>query len=253
MAKPAQYFKQDLQDEGLKIAMGVYPGVSYINKFGHNPAVASGGTEEIWDGSAAYVFPATALMTKLSQTTDQSAMRGQTIHIQGLDANYAAVEQEIVLNASLTTTAVTLTTPLIRVNRMAVHSSVVADSTIRLHNDAENQDYAVILVPDNQTEQAIYTVPAGVTAYLTQYYAAHLPTSGQTFTSLNIKLVTRDNANSFAPRLQHELGLAPDGSSLHEFHPYPQFSEKSDIYLVANTVAAAADVVAGFDLILVDN
>ncbi|KKM18514.1 hypothetical protein LCGC14_1664950 [marine sediment metagenome] len=252
MAKVAPYLVQDLQDEGLKIAMGVYPGVSYINKFGHNPAVASGGTEEIWDGSAAYVFPATALMVKLSQTTDQVAMRGETVEIQGLDANYAAVTQDVVL-ANPTTTPVVLGTALIRVNRMVLKSAVVADQPIRLHNSAENQDYSVILVPDQQTEQAIYTIPAGVTAYMTQYYAAHLPTTGQTFTSLNIKVLARDNGNSYAPMLKHELGLAPDGSSLHEFHPYPKFLEKTDIYLVANTVGAAADVVGGFDLILVDN
>ncbi len=253
MAKIPEYFKQDLQDEDLKIAMGVYPGVSSVNKFGHNPAVASGGTEEIWDGSAAYVFPATALMTKLSQTTDQTAMRGQTIHVEGLDANYAAVDQNVVLNASLTTTAVTLATPLIRVNRMSVHSAIVGDSPIRLHNDAEGQDYAVILVPDNQTEQAIYTVPAGFTAYMTSYYAAHLPTTGQTFTSLFVKLLKRDNAQGHAPRLVHELGLAADGHIPHEFSPYIQFTEKTDIYLEATTVGSAADVIGGFDLILVKN
>lgn len=53
MPNTPHYFKQDLQDEGLKIPMGVYPGVTHVNVFGHNPAVGSGTTEEVWDGSAA--------------------------------------------------------------------------------------------------------------------------------------------------------------------------------------------------------
>lgn len=253
MAKIPQFMKQDLQDESLKIAAGVYPGVHCINKFGHNPAVASGATEEIWDGSATYVFPATALMVKMSQTTDQAAMQGETVEVQGLDADFEAVTQDVVLDASNTTTPVVLGTALIRVNRMFIKSAVVADQSIRLHNSAESQDYSVILVPNQQTAQAIYTVPAGVTAYCSSYYMAHVPTSGQTFTSLTIKLLQRQNATSEAPRLVHELGLAPNGHIAHEFSPYVKFPEKTDIYITATTVAAAANTVAGFDLILVDN
>lgn len=253
MAKIAEYFKQNLQDENLKIAMGVYPGVSAINKFGRNPAIGSGATEDIWDGSAAYVFPATALMVKMSQTTNQVAMKGKTVVVEGLDANFAAVTQTVTLNASDTTTPVVLSTALIRVNRMYVTANVVTDQSIRLHNSAESQDYSVILAGNNQTLQAIYTVPAGKKAFMTSLYAVINPGGGNP-TSLDIKLWNTDNANGFAKQLKFELGIDLDFAAhiRHPFSPYKMFPAQSDIWLGATTVAATASVAAGFDLILVD-
>jgi len=61
-------------------------------------------------------------MTSISQTTDQVAMRSAVIEVQGLDASWDAVTQNATLDASDTTTVVTLTTPLIRVFRMKVLS-----------------------------------------------------------------------------------------------------------------------------------
>lgn len=243
-------------DTNLEFARGVISGYSCVNKFGQNTAIASGGTEEIWDGSAAYVFPATALMTSISQTTDQSAMRGKTIQVQGLDANWVLTTQNAVLDATLTTNVVTLSTPLIRVFRMKVLANVVSTSPIRVHNAAENQDYAVIGTGNNQTLMAIYTVPAGKTAYMTNYYATMNPGGGAP-TTLDIKLWGRDNANTYEKQLKHILGLNGNvgaySSFQHKFSPYYIFTEKTDVYIEATTSGAAANVSAGFDLILVDN
>jgi hypothetical protein len=253
MPKIAQYMVQSFHDDNLKVPMGVYPGVSAVNKFGENPTLASGATEDIWDGSALYVFPATALMTKLSQTTNQVAMKGETVQIEGLDANFVAVSQSVTLNASNTTTPVVLATPLIRVNRMYVTSAIVTDQAIRLHNDAESQDYSVILAGNNQTLQAIYTVPAGKKAFMTGLFAVINPGGGNP-TSCDIKVWNTDNANSYAKQLKFVLGIDLDFASYiqHQFKPYKEFPAKSDIYMSATTVAAGASVSAGFDLILVD-
>lgn len=243
-----------LTDSGLLIPMGVYPGITGVNKFGRNAAVVSGGTEEIWDGSGTYVFPATALMVKLSQTTDQAALRGETVEVQGLDADWNLVIQEVVLDATLTTTPVVLATPLIRVFRMRIFSAVAPDSTVRLHNTAESQDYAIIGVGNNQTLMAIYTVPLGKTAYMKCVYATFLPGGGAP-TTLTVKLFSKDNANGYIKHVRHVFGLAIDGDSRYErmFHPHKVFPEKTDIFMEATTVAASADVSAGFDLILLDN
>jgi len=246
-------YRNPLPDAGLLIAMGVWAGVSHINKFGRNPSIASGASEDVWDGSATYVFPATALMTRLSQTTNQAALLGETIEIQGLDANWEASTEQINLDGVNTTTAVVLVTPLIRVNRMEIQSSVVADSTVRLHNTAENQDYAVIVAGNQQTSMAVYTVPLGKTAYMENYYATVNPGGGAP-TTMDIKLWTKDNGNGYAKKLKHEVGLDLDANNhiLQDFHPYKKFTEKTDIFLEATTVGATADVSGGFDLILVD-
>jgi hypothetical protein len=236
------------------VPAGVWNGITSINKFGRNTACAGGATEEIWDGSAVYVYPATALMTHVSQTTNQAAMVGDDIEVQGLDANWEPVTQTVTLNGTDTTTAVALATPLIRAFRMRVLANTTIDSTIRLHNAAESQDYAVISVGKNQTQMAIYTVPNNQTAYITQYYATHNPRTGANATSLDIELWAQDNQNGYAPQLKHMFGLPLDGHFNHKFGPYVRLGERTDIFLTCAAVGvAASDISAGFDIILVDN
>jgi len=237
----------------LDVPLGNVPGVSSVNKFGRNPTVASGSTEDIWDGSAIYSWPATALMTSISQTTDQAAMRGATIEIQGLNASWVQVTQNAVLDATLTTNVVTLDPALIRCFRMKVLADVVSTSPIRVHNAGETQDYAIISTGNNQTLMALWTVPASKVALMTSYYATVNPGGGAP-TSLNVRLWARDNANSYERQLKHILGAAGDvdayGRFQHNFAPYYKFTEKTDIYLDGTTTGAGVDVSAGFDLIV---
>lgn len=240
-------------DAGILISAGAYPGVTTVNKFGENTDVATDTTETIWAGSNIYPFPSTAVITHVSQKVNQAAMTGETVHVMGLDANWEKTHQDVVLNASDTTTPVALATPLIRVFRAYVKANVVTDQTITIHNAANNVDYAYITAGENQTTMAIYTVPAGHTAYLTNYYTHHHPATNQNPTSLDINLWGQDNANGWAPRIQHTVGVPTGGGFAHQFYPFYKFTEKTDIYITATTVGKAAHVSGGFDLILVDN
>lgn len=245
--------RSPLEDANLQIAMGIWPGISHVNKFGESPDITGSSVEEIWDGAAAYSWPATALMTSISQTTDQAAMRGATIEVQGLDANWEQVTQEATLDGTLTTNVVTLGTPLIRCFRMRVLANVVSTSPIRVHNAGETQDYAIIQTGNNQTLMAIYTVPAGHTGYVTGYYASHHRATGQAPTGLHTTLWARDNANGYEKQIKHVYGLPLNGDFSHDFKPYTKFTEKTDLFLTGAPVGADADISAGFDLILVDN
>lgn len=239
-------------NQAIEAASGNNLGMTSVNKFGRNSAVDIGVEEEIWDGSIAYSFPTTALMTSISQTADQATLRGGTIEIQGLDANWDLVVQNANLDASDTTTVVTLTTPLIRCFRMNVLENVVTTSPVRVHNAGETVDYAIIGIGNNQTLMAIYTVPAGKTAYMTSYYATVNPGTNLDPTSNPIRLWARDNGTPPYERyIKHILGLT-SGNFQHYFNPYYRFTEKTDIYLTATPVGKAADVSAGFDLIIVD-
>jgi len=240
-------------DYALEVSRGNVNGVTHVNKFGRNTAVASGTTEIIWDGSGAYTFPATALMTSMSQTADQAAMQGETIEIQGLDANWLPVTQTADLNGTNTTTVVTLTTPLIRCFRMKVLADVVIDSTVRVHNAGETIDYAVISIGKNQTQMAIYTVKASAKAYMTNYWAHHNPAVGNGFTSNPIEVWAVDRANTYEAQLKHAVGIPENGGFQHTFLPYIQFGEKTDIYITSTPGGAAADISAGFDIYLVDD
>jgi len=241
-------------DPSLAIPMGLVAGMSSINKFGENPDIASTTTEEVWDGSAAYSYPATALMTSMSQTADQELMRSKTIELQGLDANWALVTQTKALDATLTTNVVTLDTPMIRVFRMKVLANVVSASPIRCHNAGESQDYAIIQTGNNQTLMALYTVPADTTAYMTAYYGDAVVTAAKNPKNTEFKVWAADRANTYEFQLKHMVAITEQSARFqHRFDPYLKFTEKTDIKITARPEDKDVTVHAGFDLILVDD
>ncbi len=235
------------------IPFGCFDELTSINTFGLNTDITLDTEEEIWDGQAPYVFPTIADMTKISQTTDQVAMRGGTIKVIGLDINFELVSQFVDLDATDTTIPVTLATPLLRFQEMCVNENVLADQPIRLHNDAETIDFGIIIAGNNRTFNGIYTVPAGRTVYMTRYWAHHNPATGKDPTSLPIKLYAKSNVPMFERRLRHVVGLAIGGGFQHEFDPYLEFTEKTDIFLTGTPVGKNADVSAGFDFIIANN
>lgn len=244
------------EDFALQLARGQIYNHSSVNKFGRNQAVASGATETIWDGSSLYTFPTdTTTMTHIRAAADSATTQGAVIEVQGLDSNWNLVTQTKALDGSNSSTEVALDTALIRCNRMRVLDSSVMDQDIWLGDDdfLVTAAKAVIKTGNNQTEMAIYTVPAGHSAYMTGYYAREHPVSGNAATSLDVKLWAQDNANGYAPQLKHVLGLSPGGEEQHHFFPYYPFGEKTDIYVNITTVGGTSDMSAGFDLIVVKN
>ena len=246
----------------LEVAKGNIPGHAVVNKFGRNPTIGAGLNEAVWDGSTVYTFPTTVDITHLRQAVDQTAMRGQTIEVQGLDTNYDLVVQNVTLNASDTTTPVALATAgtaLRRVFRMKVLANVVTTQNIELRNVGGGTTYAVITAGYNQTMMAIYTVPAGKTAYVTHYYMSSNKVAGGGSPEIIARLWMRDNTNTYAPQIKHIIGTDSDAATYvnHDFKPYFKVEEKSDIWVNAEEITATggviANIAAGFDLILVDN
>ena len=238
---------------------GNIAGVSTINKFGQNPTMATSATETVWDGSTLYSFPTSATITHLRQATDEVATDANaTIEIQGLDTNYALTVQTKDLNGADTTTEVELDTPLRRVFRMKVleNISIAAPVWVGATGMAAGTAKGVIQTGNNQTLMAIYTVPAGKTAYITNYYASLNKDSGGGDPDVVVKMWNQDNTNGYAPQIKHLLGLDSDATSkfTHYFDPYYKVTEKTDIYLTCTNLSgsATADVSGGFDLYLVD-
>ena len=240
----------------LEVAAGNVTGKASVNKFGENKSSAAGVTEEIWDGSVAYTYPATADMTHISQAVDQAALRGATIEVQGVASGYVLVTQDAALDATLTTNPVALTTPLLRVFRMKVKANVVGASDISLKNVGGTTTYAIISAGYNQTLMALYTVPAGKTAYVTGYYGDVLedPVATKDPDATEYALWVADRANGYEFQIKHEHGTPKGAGGIHHmFKPYLKVTEKSDIKLTSECSGKAGHVHGGFDLILVDN
>jgi len=195
-----------------------------------------------------------AAITKLSQTTNQAALVGANIEVQGLDLNWDMVTQVVALNGSDTTTAVDLTTPLARVFRMKVLANVVADSPIRAHNTAENVDYAVIGIGNNQTLMAIYTVPDGYTALMSSYYCDVIESTGKEPKSTAFSLSVADRYNGYEFQLKHRKGISKAASGFQHFFETPlRIGQRTDIKISALPNDENANAHAGFNLILVKN
>ena len=243
--------------EPLLIARGLVTGLTQVNKFGANPDSAVNATEDVWDGGGTYVFPTTADITHLRQAVDQAAMRGAIIQVQGLDTNWALTVQDVVLDAANTTTPVELGTALKRAFRMKVQANVVANQNIELRNVGGGTTYALIRAGFNQTLMAIYTIPAGKTAYMMQYYADNTVTTIRAPDSVEINLWMADRASGYEFQIKHQRGIPLQGDGFnHLFMPPMKITEKTDIKISASVVGSVGEdgnPHAGFDLILVDN
>ena len=252
--------RQFTRDYFLELAMGKVSGQTQVNKFGENPSVGVGTTEDVWDGGGTYAFPASAAITHLRQATDQVGTDGNLpVEIQGLDVNWAAVTQTHNLDGTDTTTEVLLGTALRRVFRLKVNGNVVAaaDIWVGATGMGAATAKAIIQAGNNQTLMAIYTVPADKTAYITQYYCDNIPDATRHPDSVAFKLWVADRANTYEFQLKHKRGVPHQAPGFNQpFKPYMKITEKSDIKISASVVGGVGEdgnPNAGFDLILVDN
>ena len=243
-----------LTDDMLLIAMGTFSGIEHINKFGENVDIAAGTEEDVWNGSTPYPYPATALITHVSQKTNQAALLEGQIKVFGLDANWELTRQRVFLDDTDTTTPVALATPLIRVFRASVGAPIALTADVTVHNAANNVDYAILEVGHNQTMMAQFTVPIGYVGYMTTYYASVISdaTNNKEPDYTDVHLYMRENAFGHDWQIQHELAIAKNGPGFqHLFKPYYKFFGQTDIRVAAFCKAEPGHVHAGFDIIIV--
>ena len=219
----------------IPIAAGLVDGYSHINKFGFNPTIGSGTWETVYDGSNAYTYLTTAGVATLAST--DPADNGKTVEVQGLDENYNLVVEDVLIGASSITT-------FIRIFRMIFKDGTVTTNVGIITATVGGAVKASILAGNGQTLMAIYTVPAGKTAYL---FKLHCNVTKST--DVQFRLMAKPFGGAF--NIKGLFGTF--GVPLEYNYPVPLvFTEKTDIEiqtLCGNTAAAGAL----FDLILVDN
>ena len=161
------------QEFYLKVAKGDYYNISTVFKFGRSNAV--GLTEiPIWDGDAAYTFLDTAEYINVSSTSVNDTALGsgaRTLIMYGLDANFNEISEVITLNG---TTPVKSTNQYLRLFRALILTSGTNTPVgganlgiISFTGFTTATLQARIKANEGQTLMAIYTVPAGKTAFIT--------------------------------------------------------------------------------------
>ena len=222
----------------IPLAAGDLSGYSHINKFGATDGDVTSGT--VWDGnngSIVYPYPANGLVSVSSATEV-----GEEVIVDGLDENYNLQSEVIAIGS-------TGTLIFSRVFRVKM-------STITNLSDVEINLGAVlaakILAGLGQTLMAIYTVPAGKTAYLLGVNLGSDKAS--TNSRMTYRMFTREilNGGGGVFRIKSNLNSA-GGQSLDISYPVPLvIPEKHDIQIDV-LAGQATQVSATFDIILVDN
>ena len=223
----------------IPIASGEVGGYSHINKFGYSNNISSLST--IWDGSNIYTYSSSAGVVTISGTSGDD---GAVIEIQGLDTNYNIVVQNVTLDGSGDGTA---STNLIRIFRARVKTPAAGETTNAglLNINIAGAVRAKILAGNGQTLMAVYTVPAGKTAYL-----LNLSLSVDKNVDVIYKIMVRE-IDDGGFQIKGQFGTF--GIPLDHNYPVPlKFTEKTDIEIQADAGNTSGGG-AVFDLILVDN
>ena len=227
----------------LQVSRGLVDGHERVFKFGYNGEIQNI-EETIWDVGGLYAYPSSAVTmtaTSSSGATDEDV----EVTIQGVDTNYAELSETVTLNTSGTATT---TGSFLRVYRAFVSGSTASAGNITIANGGTT--YAYVSAVDQQTLMALWTVPAGYTAYLFQIDATAFTIQNNKVAT--IRMLTRELNGVF--RTQNKFDMFE--GSYHQDIICPQpIPEKTDIEFRAIATSSNADlrVAAAFDIVYIEN
>ena len=236
----AMYYPMD--DIHLNIARGLVKGTHAEHKFGAVPAMSVNTTGTVWDiNDTLYPWSAFSSASVLNIPAVNPSDNGSEVTVYGLDANYELQEETFTVSSS---SGVTGTKPFIRVYRAYYTdtSTNVGNINVRVGSTTVLR----ITAGKAQTLMAIYTVPAGYTAYLTQGTAS-IEYGGDATIDMFVRYFGQ---TSF--RIGHTGEVAGTGMPYHYNFTTPiAIPEKSDIDVRANVRSNNSRVTAAFDMVLI--
>lgn len=223
------------RDYLFDLAIGRIPGARPVYATGGNADVdITSVPEDIWNAGGAYPLPtaAAALEVVSSSANDAAAGTGlRTMLVQGLDSNYAEIQETVTLNG---TSAVALSNQYLRLNAaiiLSAGSGNVNAGTITLRESGGGTTRGSIAAGYGLMRQCVYTVPAGysmaviqadlsvvtpTTAYVTMVGKATAP-SGYYYQTLELTVTTEHvHVPILAPQLIPEtwtFGIRVTGTS----------------------------------------
>lgn len=228
----------------LSIARGIVKGTSSLHKFGAVPALSQNTTGTVWDVNDT-VYPWSAWNTAGTLTVDlaNAGDVGKHITIIGLDENYAEQTETVELT---TQTGNATTKSFIRVYRAYITNGS-ANNVGNVDVKKGTTVVARLTVGLAQTLMAVYTVPAGYTAYIT-----HGVCSAQSGADGTGNMFVRYFGNQ-AFRVGHSFEVTGGGQYDYKFGVPVAIPEKSDIDIRITTRSNNGRYTAAFDVILIKN
>lgn len=245
----------------LQVARGQIAWHKPLFKFGNNATVGDS-LETIWaeGGLYSYLTSATVLKVSSSSTDDTSAGTGaRTVQLYGLDGDYNEINELVTLNGQ---TVVNTTQSFLRINRMIVRSAgssganagVIYAGTGTVTTGVPANVYASVngVTGSNQSLMALWTVPAGYTAYMLQYDVSNGTTSN-TPAVCKLILAVRPYGEVFQSK---DVKSLTTGMHVEESFAIPQkITEKSDIEVraISSSASVSFDISAAFEIVYIKN
>lgn len=254
-----------ISDYYLEASRGTINDVSVVHKFGLAESIdTADGQVDIWDGCAAdiggkitdYNWIDSPVYLQVSSSDDADA--GVTFSVQGLDQDWNLITVEITCGG---TSGVTI--PGVQWRRVfRAYNSGSVDMTGSLFISDNGSALvggiptdtttvrAIVHAHGQQTQMALYTVPAGYDMFITHGWAN---ISKATTAEALVEIYRRAENGVF--RIVHTFALQTSGSS-GDHRPYQiplKFSEKEDIIYRATVYTNGVAISAGFHALLIGN
>ena len=226
----------------LQISRGQIFGHKRLLKFGYN-ALVQDVEETVWEQGGLYVYPTSALTMTVTSSlgaTDSAV----ALTASGLDINYNEISENLVLSGAGTATT---TKQFFRINRAFVTGSKALTGIVSFTNGGTT--YASVN-SDNQTLRALWTVPAGYTAYIVQTDVTVLTETNNKYGT--IRLVTRLPNSVF--RTQDMFSAQNSDVTRTYSLPLPLL-EKTDIEFraIGSSINSDLRVSATFEIVYIQN
>jgi hypothetical protein len=220
-----------------------YPNHSVVTVFGDGTSTTDEST--VWNDGGIYAYPASATQMKVSSDDDGDA---QTVLIEGLDALWNQISEQVVLTGQ---TAKTTTKSYIRINGLTVISGVINEGSIYVGTGTVELGvpttvYAHAMPGNGKSLSAVWSVPAGHTAYLISGSIASGTTAANKYVAA--KLMLRPFGGVLTTQMVTTLAT---GQNSYDFKAPIRIPEKSDIEARCISSSGEDEVSTHFQFILV--
>lgn len=241
-----------------ELALGNVPGWGKIRKFGQNTDIDSGQIQDIWDGGGIYQWMTSAAQLELVSTSANDTpgnIGAHTVQVYGLDANYAEINEFMTLDG---TDPVFTVKSYIRVFRIEVLNAGLDEISGVNTGNLKLQDIggagfvrAQVSIGNNQTQMAIWTVPAGKTFFMTAIFASIYNAQSKGYGEMELRI----RPFGFAFREQLNAGMATDGTTSfsHSFTTLDAIPEKTDMLIRATATVNNTKAIGSFGGLIRDN
>lgn len=211
------------RDWYIDVSAGRVTGYSTVTKFGRATSITNGSDVDIAPFTPTYLTTASTIRIKAGgNAADTAAGTGaQAVVVVGLDANYNEITDTLVTAGASASSATTNT--YLRVTRAyvtTVGSGETNAAAITIEAVTGGSTQAIIPASGGQTQQIMYTVPAGKRAYVKGIRLSLIDSPGAGTTQHlghfkgKIRLYdTGSNNNYQSWRTVFDYGLDTDGSN----------------------------------------